>query len=244
MQVKRILGTGAALLTLSLGAQAFAQAVPSDTYIPPPVQPIPAGQPAQPGQPMQPGYPGQPAYGGQPIYPGQPGYPNQPAYAPQPGQPMYGYPPGSQPPPGYFQPAPPPRQVVNYKMQPRIGLIVGGSVMLGSMWLITAIAGGISATVCDVALSGGGSSGCSTPYWPLFVPVAGPFIQMGYVPHDSTRGLALIGLAFDGLVQVGGLAMLIVGATVRQRVPVYAKNWQVAPMFTSSGTGLAFTSRF
>ena len=165
----------------------------------------------------------------------------QPAYPSQPGQPVYVYPPGNQPPPGYYQPgAPPPRQIVGSKTRPRIGLIIGGSIMLGTMWVISSVAGGVSQTICEAS----SSFGCANTYWPLFIPVVGPFIQMGYIPHDSTRSLALLGLAFDGLVQVGGLTMLIVGAAVRQRVPVYAQRWQLSPMLSSSGTGLAFSARF
>jgi hypothetical protein len=244
MQLRRMIGTGAALLTLSLGTAAFAQS--AEVYMPPPVQPVQPGQPGQPGQPVYVQPPGQPGQPGQPVYapPYQPGQPGQP------GQPVYVYPPGGQPMPGqpmpgYMPPGPPPRQVTGYKMAPRIGLIVGGSVMLGSMWIITAIAGGIS-TAIDTTLSCSGSN-CSgsTSYWPLFIPVAGPFIQMGYINDTgASRNLAMFGLAFDGLVQVGGLTMIVLGATLKQRVPLYAKNWQVAPMFTSSGSGIAFTTRF
>jgi hypothetical protein len=155
---------------------------------------------------------------------------------------MYGYPPG--PPPGYFQPAFQPR-VAGYRMQPRIGLIIAGSVMLGSMWLISAVSGGVAEASCDPTYGGGGSSyGCSTSYWPMYIPVLGPFIQMGFLPNDGTQGLALVGLAFDGLVQVSGLVMIIVGATLRQRVPVYAQKWNISPTFTSGGSGFAFTTRF
>ncbi len=226
MKLDYLLGSGAALLTLSLHTAAFAQTSPADTNAQPQPQPQPPG------------------------YPMQPTYPPQPAYPPQPGQPMpmYGYPPGTPLPPNYYQPqvAPPPPQIVGYRSQPRIGLIVGGSVTLGVMWLITAGSGAALQASCDAGFSGSSSSsgGCSSTYWPLYIPVIGPFIQMGYVPNDSSRSLAMLGLAFDGFVQTGGLVMLILGATLRERVPVYAQKVQVAPMFTSAGSGLALFGRF
>jgi hypothetical protein len=117
--------------------------------------------------------------------------------------------------------------------------------MLGTAWLISALSGGIAEAACDPTYSGTVSgSGCSVSYWPLYLPVVGPFIQMGFLPNDSTRPLGLVGLMFDGLVQVGGLTMLIIGATWKQRVPAYAQKWQLSPTFTSGGSGLAFSMKF
>lgn len=209
-------GVGASIFVIGLGSAAHAQTPPAEPYQLPP--PAAIGQPDNPAPPP-------------------------PGYTTQPGQPAYGYPPNPQP--GYYQPLPqqPPR-IVGYRTRPNVGLIVGGSVMLGSMWVITALtAGGLSA-ICNDNFSSSGSSGCSNTYWPLFIPVVGPFIQMNYVQNDSARSLSYFGLALDGLVQVSGLVMIIVGAAVRQRVPIYAQRSLLSPVLLNGGSGLAYTLRF
>jgi hypothetical protein len=124
-------------------------------------------------------------------------------------------------------------------MEPRYGLIIGGSIMLGVSWLITAGTGAALSAGCDISYGV-----CPYTYWPTYIPVLGPFIQMAYVPSGDFSGAARFGLAFDGLVQVGGLAMIIVGATVRKKVPVYAQSFKVGPMLASGGSGLAISGTF
>lgn len=241
MRLAKLLGPSAAMLTLSLSTVAYAQvAATADPYLPPPPQ-----QPYQPGQPYptaQPYQPGQPYPTAQPYQPGQP-------YQPQPGQPYeaqpgYGYP--AQP--GYGYPAQQ-RQIVSYRSAPRYGLVIGGAVLLGVSWLITAGSTALAQTTCNFTSDGynyysGSSYGCPNTYWPAYIPVVGPFIEMGYVPLDGTQGLARFGLAVSGLAQMGGLAMLIAGVVARHRVPVYAQKVQVAPLLTAGGSGLAFSGRF
>ena len=75
----------------------------------------------------------------------------------------------------------------------------------------------------DETYSGSSSSsfGNATELWPLYIPVLGPWIEMGFL-HGSGAPLGGALLAFDGLVQAGGLAMLIAGAVTRTKVAIYA----------------------
>src|SRR5690606_19905543 len=54
----------------------------------------------------------------------------------------------------------------------RTGLVVGGAVTLGALWGITAIAGGVGASI------EGDVGGDTDQFIPLYIPVAGPFIAI------------------------------------------------------------------
>lgn len=154
-------------------------------------------------------------------------YPPPPMYQPPQAQPP--------PPPVYVQP---PRRIVGYELRPRYGMIAGGASMLGAAWVITAISAlGAQATCSTTFLE---TSACRSTYWPLYVPVAGPFIQTAYEPHPALKAL----LVFDGLVQGAGLALIIAGAVSRKRVPVYGDRLQITPMATLGGSGILASGRF
>lgn len=78
----------------------------------------------------------------------------------------------------------------------RDGLVMGGAVTLGSLYLLTALtAAALNDTNRD------GSAGV------LYVPVAGPFLHM----KDASSDTAKLVLVVDGLAQAAGAAMLVVG---------------------------------
>ena len=258
MQARRITVVGLALVGLgvSLGRPAEAQQAggmyqppviePAQPQAPPPAQPyqLQPGQPyqLQPGQP----YPQQfdPAQPAQP-YPGQP-YPQQPAQPP----PYYPAQPESGTQPRYTQFT---RTPLRYESRPRRNLIIGGGLTLGLAYTVTAV---LAASYADSLYSydeythrnsissTGGSFGLTSNLWPLYIPVLGPWIEMAYL-YGNGSGLGSTLLAIDGLVQAGGLAILIIGAVSRTRVAVYAKNsLTVSPLTLSSGSGILVGGRF
>jgi hypothetical protein len=77
------------------------------------------------------------------------------------------------------------------------GLVIAGSVTLGSTWLLSAITAGIIA-----------SGGSEEEFVPLFVPLAGPFITLGTADSNTLGSFLLVA---DGLAQVMGLGMLVAG---------------------------------
>lgn len=222
LSVPRLVAASA--LTLSLSGLAAAQQ--PGAYVPPPP---PAGYPVQPVAPPAPVYQPAPTYQPAPAYP-----PPAPVYQPQPVYPAYPQPvvvvPGRQ------------RSLVRYDTRPRTGLIIGGSVLLGVTWLSSVLAAGIVGAINDACTIDNGSS-CLTSAWPLYLPVVGPFIQLGYV---QGQGLATARtfLVIDGLLQAGGLAMILAGALTRRQVPVYAGRVQFAPSLLGGGAGLAAMGRF
>ncbi|MBL9008648.1 MAG: hypothetical protein JNJ46_30595 [Myxococcales bacterium] len=234
-------GVAAAQGAPSVGTAPVVAAPPAAVQTPPqPVGPVYQVQPGQTVyvQPPANGQPGAPIYvqPAQPVQPAvpyaQPGDPNQQMYM-QPGQqPVYVAP----PPP--VQPMP--RQVLRYDLKPNYGLIIGGAVTLGVSWLIHSGTAAIAEAVYTA------TEHPVRTMWTNYIPVLGPWITMTTLPNDSVRGLSMAGLAFSGLVQGTGLALLIAGAASRQRVPVYAWNQriQLTPSIGPSGTGLALSGNF
>jgi hypothetical protein len=160
-----------------------------------------------------------------PAYP-----PPQIVYPPPPGySPGYGLP----PPPGYYYPpgaASPISAGPAVKMDPdnppagyhtesraRSGLVVAGGVMFGIAYVFSA------------AAAVGGITDHSSELVPLFVPVAGPFVTLGSAhvfertSDDAAqvgRVFGAMGLILDGIVQVSGFTLLVIGMAVRKEVVV------------------------
>ncbi len=113
----------------------------------------------------------------------------------------------------------------------RKGLVVGGAVTFGVMYLLTAFGASVAHDV------GGGADA-------LYVPVLGPFIQMGN--SDSSSGRFL--LAVDGAAQAAGAAMLIYGIAAPKTVLVrndLGLTTHIVPMrMGNGGTGLGLVGTF
>jgi hypothetical protein len=85
----------------------------------------------------------------------------------------------------------------------RRGLVVGGAVLFGTMYLLTALVAAVE--------SDNTSCGCHAG---LFIPGAGPFVELG----QSTGATTSFFLVVDGMSQLGGLAMFIAGLAVPKTV--------------------------
>lgn len=240
MTFQRACPVGLFLLGAALPLSASAQVAPTGEALPP-TQVVIAPAPGAVVQAAPQGIPNGPVY----VAPGQSVYI---APSPPPGQaPLYIAPPPPQavapmpmqvPPPLYATQLPPSRALLGYKTERRHGLIIAGSVVLGVTYLITAGTAMLFDTVCNAA------SSCHQTTWPLYVPVAGPFIQTAFVERSVVTPLAVGGLVFAGLAQSAGFAMLIGGIANPRRVPVYAQRMQVAPTFGTGGGGIAVAGTF
>jgi hypothetical protein len=127
---------------------------------------------------------------------------------------------------GYAQPTyqQQPSQQPTYQQQPRvetrrmIGLIVAGGITLGASWV---------GNILVSAFAGVGS--VDEELWEPFrgyglIPVVGPWVQLATKPtpydQDSWGGW-LIG---NGLLQAGGLTMLILGIAIPVETTVYSEG--------------------
>ncbi len=130
-------------------------------------------------------------------------------------------------------PVPPGARIVT---RPRLGLIITGASIFGSVWLLTAMAGTL------VSSSGSRDEGL----W-LALPVIGPFVYAAASDRVSSAGA--FWLVFDGLVQGGALTMLVVGATNPGRYVAYdqvvarAPRWMLTPGF-AGGPGASLRVTF
>jgi hypothetical protein len=171
-----------------------------------------------------------------------PNYPQYPAGAP------YQQYPG--PPPTYGPQAPVawPRyikdwdegQPVPYGYHPetraRKGLVIPGAVVFGVAYLLSTL----------VASADNSSYDGGDRYNALWIPVVGPFIQLGRSNNPSGNNDSLV---FDGLAQTAGLTMLVLGLAYPRRILVRndlgSLSFAPTPMKVGSdGTGLGLVGRF
>jgi hypothetical protein len=112
----------------------------------------------------------------------------------------------------------------------RTGLVIAGSVLFGTLWVPSAVAG----------------SFVSEPV--AFAPVVGPFVVAAQAAGTpGVNGALVFALVLDGVAQAGGLAMLIAGLAAREPVLLRAdvkeaKAWWVPlPLsFGNRSAGLGF----
>jgi hypothetical protein len=122
----------------------------------------------------------------------------------------------------------------------RTGLAVGGGVTFGATWLLSAlVAAGLSESFDnDDKIENDDTA------WPLFIPVAGPFIGIGTMNASYGPGFILV---LDGLAQTGGLAMFIAGLAAKKQIlvrdDVYDAQIELVPLVGAGTTGLAITGR-
>lgn len=135
---------------------------------------------------------------------------------------------GDQIPPGYHA-----------ESRIRTGLVVGGAVTFGVLYLLSVLVG---AAISDTNKAFNNNSSRDNGDF-LFVPVAGPFLQM--TKTDSSSGN--VTLAIDGIAQAAGATMFIVGVTSPKTVLVRndLAEVHVMPMkMGTSGGGLGLVGTF
>ena len=230
--------TGLVAASLQFGAVSVASAQTvvaappqaSGTIVNPPPPAVGASAPLV--QPAQPYY----APPGTVVYPGGQPYP--------PPQPVYGQPQPIQPP---LQPPP-----VRYEYRrPNKALLIAGISVMGGAYLLTALPTALWNWVDRDLSNSVGSSNHGT-YWPLYIPVLGPWIELSYLnsnPYYSGWSvLPAIPCVLSGLVQGAGLAMTIAGAVTGRKVPVsdpQGPTVSFAPIsLPNGGGGIGASGRF
>jgi hypothetical protein len=125
---------------------------------------------------------------------------------------------------------------VRFEERRNRGLIGGGIALLGIGYLPALITGAMIGTFETGRSRSDPDGDIAAASWVLLLPVAGPFIS-GLVYRGAFWALPWI--LVDGAAQVSGLALLVVGAMRREKVPVF-----IAPMAVAGGTGLALAGDF
>jgi hypothetical protein len=166
--------------------------------------------------------------------------PPKPATMPDPPYPpRFAAVPGHDPPAGY-----------HLEEHARMGVVLAGDVVLTTSYLLS------------VAVAA--SSSNSDDRW-MFVPVAGPFLDLGwrghhgcgpYCDNDSNEVITRVFLPMLGAAQLTGAALLLAGIalpkkefvrdhddTVSARAPRLS-SWAIVPLVSASQRGLVFRSEF
>ena len=92
------------------------------------------------------------------------------------------------------------------RRHPGLGLLIAGWSVFGVTYLASLIAGAATTAEGDDST------------WPLFLPVAGPIIEAAFI-WDDPWGIAPLGALalLDGLAQIAGLTLAIIGHVRRSR---------------------------
>ncbi|MBA3457922.1 MAG: hypothetical protein H0T42_32870 [Deltaproteobacteria bacterium] len=120
--------------------------------------------------------------------------------------------------------------------RPRLGLLIGGGVTLGVSYMYGVL---FAAAASDASQYDGSENELAA----LWIPVAGPFLQMAQT--DSATGRVLLfGL---GAAQTTGAIMLYYGLTTKKSVLVrndIVGSMTITPMAGNGATGALLSGRF
>ncbi len=123
------------------------------------------------------------------------------------------------------------------EQSPRYALVASGAALTSSLWAISTV----TAIVLDKEKAQDGDPNFDDMYWPMFIPVAGPFAAIATADSSGT-GAAI--LALDGAIQAAGLAMFIAGyaAPKKELMPDY--ELKIVPMASPETGGVSLSGSF
>ena len=138
------------------------------------------------------------------------------------------------------EPVPPGYHVTTHV---RTGMLVGGAVLFGSLYLLSILTAAIAQDTNNAVNGGNGSN----PDTSLYVPAVGPFLQMA----NTSSATGNVFLAIDGIGQCGGIAMFIYGIAspktylVRNDLGMNPPPLMILPTRVGrDGYGLSLTAHF
>lgn len=133
--------------------------------------------------------------------------------------------------------------------QSRSGLVKGGAATLFSVYGLTAVVGSFLVLAEDIDTEDGVDDNGVDPedYYPLFIPVAGPFVTIATADTGRAGSAVLI---VNGVTQVAGFAMFVAGFAAQKdvlvRVPSYAggPTLEVTPLLGKEVQGVGVNGSF
>lgn len=141
------------------------------------------------------------------------------------------------PPPVQLAPSEAPTRTTE---RPPVSVIVTGAVMFGVSWLVHGIVVSPFAG-CRYGITVGpesGSTGCAPEWgdfrWMGFLPLVGPWVQIGLEPSDAGANAWAPYLVIDGLLQLTGMGILVFGLATHETITRPARPGEVT---VSAGPG-------
>jgi hypothetical protein len=136
------------------------------------------------------------------------------------------------------------------EQKPRDGLVAGGAILFGVSYALALVPGVVLAGARGPDWGCNATGPCPTARSaiPFFIPGVGPFIAAGVLSGGSSSGGAAAICVFDGLAQVGGIAMLAYGLAKHSVVAPDRKAATFAltpaPLVGNGRTGMGLVGTF
>ena len=121
----------------------------------------------------------------------------------------------------------------------RKGLILGGAITVSVSYVVTAWWG----SVLNGVERDFGTPGKTTDFSWLYIPVAGPFLQLGHM-NNSDSDLARRCFVIEGITQAVGAALLLYGLGSSQTILMRNDQLSIAPMAGAGTSGVTVAGRF
>jgi len=121
---------------------------------------------------------------------------------------------------------------------PNMGLLAAGITTTATLWTVSTIAA-IALDQRDSTLEG--DPNFDDAYWPMFIPVVGPFITIKTADSSGT-GAAILGL--NGVAQTAGIGMIIAGIAVPKVEIIPQRPITIAPVASAEMVGLDISGAF
>ena len=120
----------------------------------------------------------------------------------------------------------------------RTGLIIGGAISLGVSYTFTAWMG----LVLNGVEKSFGKPGNTTDFSSLYIPVAGPFLQLNHL--DNAKSDFRYCFVMEGITQTVGAALLLYGLSNPREILMRNDQLSIVPMVGAGTSGLTVAGRF
>ena len=120
----------------------------------------------------------------------------------------------------------------------RRGPIIAGALSLAGSYTFTAWMG-----LVLNGLEEGRTPGNATDFSWLYIPVAGPFLQLSHM-NKSDANMPQVGFVMEGITQAVGAALLLYGLSSPRAILMRNDQLSIVPMVGAGTSGLTVAGRF
>jgi hypothetical protein len=108
------------------------------------------------------------------------------------------------------------------------GMLIAGGAVLGVSYGVTFLYGYTAQIESSVRCSLGDTE-CDRKYWPILIPIVGPFIGFA---TTKPSGAGVGALLVSGITQIAGAGLFIGGLALEEKMLIRKdRRWGVVPLF-------------